>query len=306
MDHLSEASLRRLRAFLTVAGTLHIGRAAKALGIAQPALSQQIRALEAGIGVRLFNRRKRGIDLTVAGAAYRDEAERLLALHGAAIERARRTARGELGRLAIGYVGSAMVEAGFPAMLRRLREVQPDADLTLREGSITSLLAALAEDALDLALLRAPVELPAPMTRLVASSQRMMVALPPGHRLSKRGALDLAELAAEPMVGFNDPPEVGIMRVVAERARAGGYDLDIAWRVAEVTSVLGLVAAGLGYGVVPEGPARATGPVTLHPLAGAAAAELWYVWHADRPTPALQQALTTIRAALVDEKSMRP
>ena len=103
-------SLRRYRYFEAVAQELHVGRAAEQLGIAQPALSQQMRVLETEVGVVLLRRVGRGIELTEAGAALLPEVRALLSQNDMALNIARQTARGELGRLAIGYVNTAMLE----------------------------------------------------------------------------------------------------------------------------------------------------------------------------------------------------
>src|SRR5690606_28958107 len=98
------SDLRRLRYFLAVAEELHFGRAAVRVGIAQPALSQQIRRLEEEVGVPLFNRTRRSVELTVAGRAMEPEAQRALAAVEEAMEVARRAARGEAGHLTVGFV----------------------------------------------------------------------------------------------------------------------------------------------------------------------------------------------------------
>ncbi len=298
MDELVTASLRRLRAFLAVCETLHLGRAAEHLGIAQPALSQQIRGLEEGLGVRLFNRRKRGIDLTAAGEAYRIETLKLLRLHAEAADEARRVARGEMGRLAVGYVASAMFEERFPDTLRALHQELPDLRIALREDGISELLRALTGGEFDVVLVRAPVSLPTECRHLPAARQRLVAVLPECHPLSRRASLSVAELAGEPMVGFNDPDDRGIMRVATDLAAAAGRTLDVRWRVSGVTGVLGLAAAGQGFGIVAESSACVALPgVCYRPLSDAgAAAELWYVWRPDRLTPALDHLLAMVRA----------
>lgn len=291
-------SLRRLRYFLVVSRSLHVGRAAEELGIAQPALSQQIKALEQELGVRLFHRRKRGIDLTAAGEAYRDEVERLLAQHEQAADVARRTARGEMGSIAMGYVGSAMFEPEFPELLRNLHEHWPQLRLNLREARIEDQLRELDEGSLDLAVLRAPATLSDARHRRLRGSQRpLMAALPEGHRLLARRKIRIAELADEPMISFTDPADVAIMRVASDLAAKAGVTLSVRWRVSEAASVLGLVAAGMGYGIVPAAVARFNLPgVAFRDIADAGAvAELWYVWRHDRETPALRRVLSQIR-----------
>ncbi|MEE7441905.1 LysR family transcriptional regulator [Methylobacterium oryzae] len=298
MDDLVVASLRRLRAFLIVCETLHLGRAAERIGIAQPALSQQIRGLEEGLGVRLFHRRKRGIDLTAAGEAYRIEANKLLRLHADAAEEARRVARGEMGRLAVGYVASAMFEERFPETLRALHQGLPDLRIALREDGISELLRALVNGEFDVVLVRAPLVLPDECRHLLGARQRLVAVLPERHPLARKQSLSMAELAGEPMVGFNDPDDRGIMRVASDLAASSNLVMDVRWRVSGVTGVLGLAAAGQGFGIVAESSACVSLPgVCYRPLSDPeATAELWYVWRPDRLTPALDHFLAIVRA----------
>lgn len=294
---LTAVSLRRLRVFLTVCETLHMARAAERLGVAQPALSQQIRSLEEAVGAHLFHRRKRGIDLTAAGAAFRLEAEGLLRQHAEAIDIARRAARGEMGRLALGYVSSAMFERRFPSQLRLMRERHPQVQFILREGNIKGLIAAVESGEVDLALVRAPIAIAPPLHKRLHSRQKLVVVLPQGHRLTALPAIPIRELAQEAMVALPDLENVGIMHVAGALAAAEGLALNIRWQVSEVASVLGLVAAGLGFGIVPSDIAAMAGPeLAVRPLsagqAPAPATELWLVWHDEKITPALEHFLT--------------
>ncbi|WP_084539689.1 LysR family transcriptional regulator [Azorhizobium doebereinerae] len=292
-SRLTDVSLRRLQVFLVVCDTLHMAQAAERLGVAQPALSQQIHALERALGVELFHRRKRGIDLTAAGEACRTEAERLLSLHAGAIETVRRIGRGEMGRLTLGYVASAMFEPRFPAQLKRMRNAFPDVELDLREGSISALLAGVEAGDIDVALVRAPIVASTLLRHQLHSGQDLVVILQPGHPLAKLPKIPIARLAPEPMIGFPDSEKVGIMRVAQQLAAAEGAQLHVRWRVAEIGSILGLVAAGLGFGIVPKNIALLAGAeIVSRPLATSGArAELWLVWREDRETPALLQFL---------------
>lgn len=295
-DILATASLRRLRVFLTVCETLHMARAAERLDVTQPALSQQIRSLEEAIGVRLFHRRKRGIDLTAAGSSLRLGAERLLRLHTETIEVTRHVGRGEMGRLALGYVNSAMFERRFPAQLRLMHERYPKVELILREGGIKGLIAAVSASEVDMAVVRAPIDITAPLRKCLHSRQKLVVVLPQGHRLSTLPAIPISELAPEPMVALPDLENVGIMRIADELAAAEGLKLTIRWQVSEVGSVLGLVAAGLGFGIVPSDIGALAGPeLIVRPLSAGRGlppvTELWLVWHEEKITPALEQFL---------------
>jgi DNA-binding transcriptional LysR family regulator len=300
MNELAALSLRRLQVFLVVARHLHIGRAAEQLGIAQPAVSQQIGALEQALGVRLFHRRKRGIDLTHAGIAYRDACQSLLDRHHADAEVARRTARGEAGRLAIGYVVSAMFGDTLPGLLRHVRDERPGLALELHEGSIGAVLRQLEEGRIDVALVRAPLPLAPGWTHLALRPQPLRLALPEGHALAAQDKAQLSDLDGLPLISYADPGDYGVMQVVSRLAQQAGFQLNVQWTSSSVTGVLGLVSAGLGSGIVPEGLAQLNpSRIVLRPIDHPeAVAELWFVWDAARVSPALQWALDEVRRRL--------
>jgi DNA-binding transcriptional LysR family regulator len=291
---LISVSLRRLKVFLAVCETLHMAKAAERLGVAQPALSQQILSLERALGVRLFNRRKRGIDLTSAGQACRVEAEKLLSLHAGAIDTVQRTARGEMGRVNLGYVGSAMLgRRRIPAQLKAMHEAFPDVELSLVQSSPLEMLAAVREGELDAAVVCAPVSIEAPLVYRVHSCQELVVALPPEHLLARLEKIPISLLAHETMIGIAAPADIGIMPALTELASKAGVKLQIKWQVSEFVSVLGLVAAGLGCGIVPQELALIAGPeIVFRPLEESGAhAEYWLVWHEERTTPALNRLI---------------
>ncbi|TMV84825.1 LysR family transcriptional regulator [Thioclava sp. BHET1] len=298
MDELTALSLRRLRQFLIVAETLHMARAAEQIGIAQPALSQQIRALEEGLGVRLFHRRKRGIELTAAGESYRQSAARLIASHHEAAERARLMARGELGRIVVGHVPSALFSPSFPQLLRRLADDLPDVELHLREGLIRDLSRDVITGQIDIALLRAPVAAQSDLAQLALPEQRLLVAVPRQHPLARKASVGVTDLVGLPLVGYSDPTDVGIMQIVNRVADRAGVSLTLRWSVSTMTGILGLVAEGFGYGIVPAG-LEAFGPQTLAfvPLSEeGATAGLCYVWRREDISPALARFLSLARA----------
>ena len=148
--------LRHLRYFLAVAEELHFHRAATRLHISQPPLSQQIRALERELGVTLLERNRRRVTLTAAGEGFRDDVRTILAAVERASERARHVARGSLGTLSIGFVGSAMFSPTLPDILREFRAGHPDVELVLRELPTTAQLSALVGGELDVGVIRGP------------------------------------------------------------------------------------------------------------------------------------------------------
>src|SRR5215210_9222452 len=143
--------LRHLRYFIAVAEEGHITRAAERLGIQQPPLSQQIRALEAELQVQLFRRKPRGVELTQAGQVLFAEAKAVLQQVEHAVAAARRTANGEAGRIGLGFTSSASFHPFVPRAIRSYREAHPLVALTLEENGTGELVDALAQERLDAA-----------------------------------------------------------------------------------------------------------------------------------------------------------
>src|SRR5437016_10504202 len=149
--------LRHLRYFVAVSEEGHITRAAERLGIQQPPLSQQIRALEAELQVQLFRRKPRGVEPTQAGQALLADAQVILQQVEHAVTAARRTARGEAGRIGLGFTSSASFHPFVPQAIREYRETHPLVALSLEESGTGELVAALIDERLDAAFVRSPI-----------------------------------------------------------------------------------------------------------------------------------------------------
>src|SRR5436305_8633252 len=152
-----DMELRHLRYFVAVAEERHVTRAAERLGIQQPPLSQQIRALETELDVQLFRRKPRGVELTQAGEALLAEARGILDRVEHAGAAARRTARGEAGRIGLGFTSSASFHPFVPRAIRAFREAHPLLALTLDEGGTAELVEALRAETIDAAFVRSPI-----------------------------------------------------------------------------------------------------------------------------------------------------
>ncbi len=135
--------LRHLRYFVAVAEEGHVTRAAERLGIQQPPLSQQIQALERELDLLLFRRKPRGVELTDAGRTLLVDARRILGDVEGALAKAKRTARGEQGRVVVGFTSSAPFHPFVPRVIRLFRERFPHVSVTLEEGGTADLVAAL-------------------------------------------------------------------------------------------------------------------------------------------------------------------
>src|SRR5580765_4259910 len=180
--------LRHLRYFVAVAEEGHMTRAAERLGIQQPPLSQQIRALESELQVQLFRRKPRGVELTQAGHALLTEAQSILQQVEHAVAATRRTARGEAGRIGLGFTSSASFHPFVPRLIRQYREAHPLVALSLEESGTGELVDALRQERLDAAIVRSPIGPVPDITVHAVLEEAMVAALPAGHALARHGA----------------------------------------------------------------------------------------------------------------------
>ena len=286
--------LRHLRYFQAVAEERHFGRAAERLHMAQPPLSQQIRQLEDELGVRLLDRNTRRVELTDAGRAYLERVRAILGEVDDAGEEARRVAAGLQGRLVVGCVGSATYSL-LPALARTLREELPGVDVAFRGEMLgPAQVEALLDREIDLALLRPPVDEPA-LRLTTVRRDRLIVALPEGHRLAGRRRLRVADLRGEDLVAHASRGSVMHGTVVA-LCREAGFEPRVRHEVAETSTLVTFVAAGLGVAVVPEPVAQlGVAGATYRPLtARAAGIELAAAVRVDDDSPALRRALAVL------------
>lgn len=294
-------ALRHLRYFIAVAEEGHVTRAAERLGIQQPPLSQQIRAMEAEIGVALLNRLPRGVELTEAGRVFLVEARAAIAQVEHAVDAARRTARGEQGRLAVGFTSSAAFHPLIPAVVRAFRQVAPHVDLQLEESSTGELIAALQKDQLDVAFLRVPMGDTAGIRIETLLNEKMLVALPAHHPLvGKRTpkSIALAALADETFILYRRPTGPGLYDTIIAACRAEGFSPRIGQEAPRMLSTLSLVAAGLGVSIIPESMRRLdTEGIAYIPLSGAAGlvAPLHLAWRDVHPSGATTRLIAQVR-----------
>jgi DNA-binding transcriptional LysR family regulator len=267
--------LRHLRYFIAVAEEGHITRAAERLGMQQPPLSQQIKALERELGVQLLRRKPRGVELTEAGRALLDDARAIIAHVDHAFATTRRTARGEQGRIAVGFTSSAPFHPFVPRVIRAFREAFPLVSLTLDESGTTELIADLRNERVDAAFIRTPVADPMGLTVNPLLEEAMLVALPSGHAHASRGpegaALPLAAFAGETFVVYRRPSGPGLYDAIFSACHAAGFSPIVGQEAPRIVSTLNLVAAGLGIAIVPASLQRMQmDGVVYRRLAGAA------------------------------------
>lgn len=290
--------LRHLRYFCAVAEELHFGRAARRLHMAQPPLSQQIRQLEDELGVALLVRSTRRVELTPAGADYLERAVAILDSVDAASRQALRIADGRAGTLSIGCVGSATYSL-LPALVRALSDELPDVDVSVRgEMLAPAQITALTAGDIDLALLRMPIDTTGLHVEPIRSD-RLIVALPHDHQLARGAsdsAVDLALLGGDDFIvhaGGGKSIMHGVLSAAAGRA---GFVPRIRHEVEETSTLVTLVAAGVGVALVPE-PTSALGVpgVVYRPLDTDDEVELAVAFPDGRRTPLVDRALGVLR-----------
>ncbi|WP_243382306.1 LysR substrate-binding domain-containing protein [Geothrix alkalitolerans] len=247
--------LRLLRYFTVVAEELHFSRAAARLHMAQPPLSQQIKQLEQEIGVPLFARTRRHVELTEPGRQFLGSAREILAQVDHAVLQVQRAARGEVGEIAIGLVSSASYEDTLPRILRAYRERHPDVAITLHELSSGEQVAALREDRIRVGLLRPPIHEPGLATTTVLR-EPLVAVLPADHRLAGRPRIPLAALAGDPFIMIPRSHGLGILDLVMGACLAAGFTPHIAQEAKEIQTVVGFVAAGYGVSLMPRAVRR--------------------------------------------------
>ena len=245
--------LRHLRYFVAVAEEKSVTRAAARLGIQQPPLSQQVRALERELGFELFRRVPKGVELTAAGEVFLESAKEVLARVDMAAKLAGRAALGVVGMLCVGLTSSAAMHAFAPALLRSFRETYPGVHLTMKEGNAASLTDMVLAARVDAALIRAPVSHPAGIVFRALAREEMLAVLPRGHRLAQGAdtAIALKSLAKEPVILVRRPGAPGLYADFLEACHRAGFAPPIAAEVDSMITNVTLVAAGLGVSVVP-------------------------------------------------------
>ena len=288
--------LRHLRYFRAVAEELHFGRAAQRLLIAQPPLSQQIRQLERELGVTLLIRSTRNVALTPAGRAYLERAIAILDAVDDAADLARRVAEGATGRLTIGCVGSATYSV-LPQLVRALSELLPGVEVRVRgEMLAPTQLAALAAGEIDLALLRPPVVDPGLCTEVIRRDA-LLVALPEGHRLSGRKKIAVTDLRCEDLISHVGGGHSVMASLLTTLCSGAGFTPRVRHEVVETSTLVTLVAAGLGVAIVPA-PTSALdiAGVVYRPLRGRdLGIDLVAAWPASAHDILARRAVETLR-----------
>jgi DNA-binding transcriptional LysR family regulator len=290
--------LRHLRSFVTVAEELHFGRAAERLHIAQSPLSQQIQRLERQVGVALFDRNRRKVELTEAGQAMLGHAREALAQADLAANAARGAAAGQAGTLRVGFLASAALEL-LPMIVPPWREVAPAASLEFVEGSSGEHIAGVRGRRLDVAFVRPPQ----PGDDLVVDEvwhEPLVAVVPARSSLARRKSLRLKDLDGQPFVLFPRESAPDFHDHLVDACRRAGFVPDVVHECSAMPTVVGVVATGLGVSLVPQSISRiALETVAYLPLDDADMhARIAMVTAADNARPLVSGFTASVRRTL--------
>ncbi|RJQ85601.1 LysR family transcriptional regulator [Amycolatopsis panacis] len=293
-------SFAQLRCFVAVAEELHFGRAAHRLQMTQPPLSRQIALLEQELKVVLFDRSRRSVRLTRAGAAFLDEARRLLRGAERAAETARLVCTGRRGRLSMGFT-AASAYRNLGQVLLPIQQRLPEVEISLREMVSGVQLDALSNGELDLAMIRPPVRRDDIESRIL-HREGLVAAIPRGSDLARSGEpLTPADFDGRDLIMYRPPEARYFHDLITRIFHDAGATPHYPHHLAQIHSMLALVNVGLGAALVPETAAEVRYPgVEFRPvrLPDWGRVELAIAWRRDNGNPALAAALDTLRPPL--------
>lgn len=257
LESIDVPELRQLRAFVAIAEEGHITRAAERLGMQQPPLTRLLQGLEHELGVELVQRLPRGVRPTAAGLALLEEARALLARSDGLAE-VGRAARGETGRLAVGFTSSAALHPFVPGVLRMFRQQVPGVAVALEEAGTGELMDALLQERLDAAFVRSPLHGSQGLQAVPILEEPMLLALPAGHALARplRRPVPLPQLASEDFVLYRRRVGQGLYDAILKACLEAGFSPRVVQEAPRMTATLSLVSAGLGLSIVPASMQR--------------------------------------------------
>jgi len=243
---------RLLRSFLAVADCLHFRRAAKQLKLSQPALSLQIKALEAELGVQLLKRNRQETSLTYAGAIFQRDARELLARAERSAERAQQAAKGIDGRLRVGFISTAAAAHILPPLISRFRGAHPEIELLLENLLTSDQVAMLNDGSLDVGFFRLPVTNQDQLRVIPIYKEPLVLLLPEGHPLARKKHLSLIDLKHSSFVAYSRHHAPGYHDLILRILNDAGFNPIISQEAGEMYTLVSLVSAGLGVALAPS------------------------------------------------------
>lgn len=287
--------LRQLQYFLAVAEELNFGRAAARLGIAQPPLSRQIRQLEQELGVELFRRTKRRVELTEVGRVFLEEARQILSQVEQGVRVAQRASRGEIGRLVVGFEGSSTYDV-IPVSLKVYRERFPEVELVVYAMTTEEQIQALLENRIGIGFVVSPLNDKRLAIEIILR-EALVLAIPESHPLVARNEVRVRELEGESFIMFQRNRGCGLYDQAIAVCQRAGFSPRVIQEADEMQVMLGFVAAGLGITLLSASVQQFQRPGvvyrTLQPSTPKVTLAL--AWRRDDPSAVLQAFIEVVR-----------
>ncbi|MGK7948225.1 MAG: LysR family transcriptional regulator [Xenococcaceae cyanobacterium] len=285
--------LRHLKYFIAVAEELHFGRAAEKVQITQPVISDQIRRLEQELGVKLFFRTKRTVELTEPGKIFFKEAKQILERVEKAISAVQKADRGELGSLIIGYTGPALYTL-LPKIIRTFRDRYPQVELILKEICTNEQVKALNSEDIEVGFLHPPVD--GNFEFISIMKEKMVLALPEDHPLTTFSQIPIKKLSDQSFILFPQKEGPFLYRRLLSICQQAGFNPKIVQEVTPQPTMIGLVAAGIGVSFVSESLQNLNRPGVVYRELDVPTPELELVaaWKKERVSSVLQKFLQII------------
>ncbi|MDF2565388.1 MAG: transcriptional regulator, LysR family [Massilibacillus sp.] len=278
--------LRHLKYFVVVAEELHFTRAADRLNMAQPPLSQQIHQLEDELGVQLFYRNKRQVELSAAGKIFLESVYKILNDIEKACDAAQRTHRGELGKIVVGFTGAATFGI-LTNLLQPYRTKFPLIDLVVLQLNTTDQIQSLLNGEIDIGILYVPVENSGLIFKVI-HQQPFIIAMPKNHPLaSKSDPIEVQELSKESFIMIPRKAGQVYYDTIINICHSAGFSPNIGPEVYELNTSISLVAAGMGIALVPDSiqTLRINGITYRHLKNPGSTLKTALVWRNDESSP---------------------
>jgi len=286
------ADIRQMRYFVTLAETLHFGRAAERLNLTQPPLSRQIAALEKSLGVRLLERHTRHTTLTPAGKRFLEDARAVLISFDQACENVRQAEMGELGELKIGF----MMHAAFtvvPKLARKFISEHPKVKIHLKEVIPSALPEDIMSGRTDAGIMFSPGSVKGLAFRVI-HTERLCLVVPVGHRLAGGGKIGPASLRDEALIAASEEVAPSLRGAILDWFSKAEVAPVIRLETQLQQTIISLVAEGLGVALVPQSMEKlGSGGVAFVPLVDAPLIDHGIAWRAANLNPSLPLFLKT-------------
>jgi DNA-binding transcriptional LysR family regulator len=299
-------NFKHLLYFRTLAEELHFRRAAEKLNITQSPLSIAIQNLEEELGAPLFLRTQRSVQLTEFGRLLYHHSLGILERIDTCEQEMKAVASGKAGQLRIGFTAASSLLSPFPALIHAFRDHYPDINVTLKEHTSIAQLQAIGERELDVGVIRRPQRnLVSGISFRKLATDRLVVAAHRGHRLLEKPEIHIQDLAEENFIFYPRKIGVGIYDQFIELCGKRGFFPNIVQEAQEATTIIGLVASGLGIAVVPSGLQFIKIPnVAFMPLADDdAETDLFLAFRAGEENPRIAHLIRLAQTAFHNQES---